>query len=595
MVTTANLIRSVEKFYKLALRSYALVKGAAPDDPYSQYDDYDPEGEGGLYDDLLDAARYINSSDLREELLLIAEVYKKALEINNGYQTVINGIYKFKNTNSSELDDEDNPTIEDVLNKCVNDLQSRVGAGYPGDSPEAIAILQKTTRDFVKGYVVEDTSEEELKRAEERDLQDQKQELEELDSPETGEAVVDMTGGVGGDRGSKSYNPGIHTIDGDRTKNWIYHYELELNSYKNQAQSETDPETKKRIETLMNTISSLIKAYQELQLSYTKDQNEGTQNAQLQAKKNISILKQQRAKDRLSIRNRSLEMDLNGLQAKRNAVQDPQQQLIIKQKIESIDKSLNYVGVRKENLLRKKFLKRLEQGYKGSLNPETGKIDFSKDEKEIQAAGTNSISREEYYNNRLRQQKKQIITDDVGKGTKKRNVYDWANMELESLEVHLKQRLATEKSTVKQKVVDKLNAAEKTVLKPYLDDVAKAQNKKDRTALLAAVKILHQKIKEFTKVMPEVIQYVLSVRASKFFYNYKDSVKLLINAGKSSKELTESEKFFVQGLIEEGNKLSKYYANLEIKTKHKTLSTHYGPIAEVIDRINNKLIKDLLS
>lgn len=399
MATLDNLLQSIDKFYKVAIRSYVLIKNGAPEDRYSKYEDYeDLKDNSDLYEELSNIARSVSSSDLSEELLLIAEIYKKSLDINNGYNTVMKGIFNFKNRNSSELDDEDNPNIENILNKCINDLNNRMGTNYSGDSPQAIALLQKAHNEFVSGSTMDEVSEEELKRAEERDIQDQKREIEESDYPEEGKSVIDMTGGIGGERSDKSRKPGIHVIDGDTTKNWIYHYELEKSSYQKQLEDEPDPEIKNRIKTLIKTIESTINNYNYLQSLLGENQNEETSAKRLEIEKEISNLRKEMRKNKLSIRNRTLEIDLVQIHNKLNhPIKDDHQKYILKQKADYFDSLLKLdVGKRKENKLRKKFIKLLDKGYKGSLNPETGEIDFSKEEKAIAEAKAGITPRKKY-------------------------------------------------------------------------------------------------------------------------------------------------------------------------------------------------------
>src|SRR3546814_153383 len=62
------------------------------------------------------------------------------------------------------------------------------------------------------------------------------------------------------------------------------------------------------------------------------------------------------------------------------------------------------------------------------------------------------------------------------------NTYDFTTITLPGLLVHLNQGLATQRKVLKDKITDKLIKAKQDpkILKPFLDNVAKAATKKDK-------------------------------------------------------------------------------------------------------------------
>lgn len=173
-------------------------------------------------------------------------------------------------------------------------------------------------------------------------------------------------------------------------------------------------------------------------------------------------------------------------------------------------------------------------------------------------------------------------------GRTKRNQYDFEVIKLDGLVLHLTQRLASQRSSLKQKISTQLEKARKdpNILKPYLDDIAVATNSGNRSDLLQAVKNLREREEEFQKAQPEIIAYLANVRAAKFFYKFRDDVKK-ISTFIESTPLSSHQTQLIDYAINEGIQLISYYKNLQIKRidQENPLVTNYGAPIEIIERI----------
>ena len=88
----------------------------------------------------------------------------------------------------------------------------------------------------------------------------------------------------------------------------------------------------------------------------------------------------------------------------------------------------------------------------------------------------------------------------------------------EGMVIELGQKIATQKIVVKQKITDKLKAAEHTVFQPYLDAVAEAKTNGDPKMIIVAAKELQKAVNAFAEADPTVVKFVDD---AKTFYDFK--------------------------------------------------------------------------
>jgi hypothetical protein len=143
-------------------------------------------------------------------------------------------------------------------------------------------------------------------------------------------------------------------------------------------------------------------------------------------------------------------------------------------------------------------------------------------------------------------------------------VKDWMSMKLEfdALIEHMTQRLATSRVVAKQAVTHVLVDGKKkhNELKPFVDAIADAANKKDRTALAKAVQELNAKAQELSKKTKEVNSYVWNVRYSKLFQALRNDYNNISDWMKKP-ELDATQMDTVQNVIKRSEKLINLYEN----------------------------------
>ena len=91
-----TLIKKIDDFYKLALEAVNFVKSgqqgfSMPDDPEEDDTARQPDNSpdsNDEYAELIRAAQNVSDPSLSSELQLVAEMYKKALELGGGYNSI---------------------------------------------------------------------------------------------------------------------------------------------------------------------------------------------------------------------------------------------------------------------------------------------------------------------------------------------------------------------------------------------------------------------------------------------------------------------------------------------------------------------------
>jgi len=166
MVHLENLIKKIDDYDRLG-NAFSLLKRMAAPSTYTMPDDEeDPEevnsGEDyGLYSKIINTANQFGNRDIAEELLLIAELYKKALQMNGGYNLVNRALSTTLSNMDSLIDDgtvgeDELEAAEDLLNEVSKDLRQRGKASISSmDEPTAMKEL-KAVRDAFNQQAVYD-------------------------------------------------------------------------------------------------------------------------------------------------------------------------------------------------------------------------------------------------------------------------------------------------------------------------------------------------------------------------------------------------------------------------------------------------------
>lgn len=486
----SQLLQSIDYFYKKAMQSYRLVSLGAPPDysgGWSSPDDPE-EDETGLYGEIVDTARSLEDENLSDPLLLIAEMYKKALEIDNGYNFINKGISSFITIQLDNERDLEQQRVLDLLNKVSKDLRDRASASgaYGGDSVQALQELKEVERRFNASEPAE-VSTDELIGTDTTELEPEADkptkpgdEEEPSEAPEKGfeegEVQVDLTGGAR----NKEQNRGIGIQDKKQPKAWVESYKNEISRYQAELQDEKDPSITQQKTKIIGIMGQLIDLYEDQDNEIQKYRDEKVQATLETIEASISDLKKQVRDTKLSIRNKSLTDGLGTLEQHKAKAKTDREKFLLDQKIQLYKNMLSgEIGRRQETQLRKRFIKELEQGRTGTLNKETGKIDFSVILKKIEDAAKGKRTRKEY------------------------NVKEWENQlallksgTFKGMILEFSKKILNHKASVKKDVVTDalklVQAARYSELKPYIDAANAAKKSKDKSAIDAAAAALNE-------------------------------------------------------------------------------------------------------
>src|ERR1700722_13058126 len=149
-----------------------------------------------LYQQLVDASKEILNPDVAYTIQILAEMYKKALEINGGFNVVYRTIQGI--TDDLDPEEPEQLAVENLLNRIG--LSIRAKAANP-DKDNDLRILQQTAADAKRNL-----AHQEINRFDESDPDgDEEQEMSAYEAALTGyqEAEAEKEEGFGGEEKAK--------------------------------------------------------------------------------------------------------------------------------------------------------------------------------------------------------------------------------------------------------------------------------------------------------------------------------------------------------------------------------------------------------
>jgi hypothetical protein len=162
MTHLPSLIKKIDVFCRLAEAMESLKRVAAPttwtmpDDPDEMEEPEVGGGEAegpGLYAKIMGTAKEFANADVADEIALIGELYKRAIEMNGGYN-LVNRMLTTALSNMDSLIDEGTTSedeveaAEEILNEVSRDLRQRAKTSLSTQMDEPSAMKQlKAVRD----------------------------------------------------------------------------------------------------------------------------------------------------------------------------------------------------------------------------------------------------------------------------------------------------------------------------------------------------------------------------------------------------------------------------------------------------------------
>lgn len=532
MIDLSSLIKKINSFYKDASKSYLEALGqpgySMPDDPEEEDDVGGEVGDIGLYPKIENAARQISNPDVLDEVLLIGELYKKALTIGGGFNLVNKAVSNLVNMLDDE-DDDEQMAVEDLMNEISKDLRARAKFTPEGDSDQAIKALQNVKNELNARLISEDLEGDEPTAYEAGLSQYQ----------EGAEGVFDPTGGVSQEVG-KTKGRG-YRIESRSYKDWVQSYENERQRYLHELE---DPKIKlsrtadhmKELVNLLEQMIVLTKAANQLEAEVQAAPTPENQEKLDKIKQNIKEYQTRRSTLKKSLRNFELAKKEEQLNIERGSARTPQEQELAQEKIELINlMKSRFTNKGEESKWRRILINSMSEGR--SISPQTKAALKQK----IQEAAALKKSPKEQDVERGAYQAKMRKTIEKEKEDGKRNQYDFANMQLANFIEHLTVAILAKRKTFKDALLKSISKAKTTEapIKELLDRVARAAtNKRD---IGPALKDLRTAIREIPSIKRELLIFLTSIAISKMFYDFRNelqeiNVSLGYPADKSQRE-----------------------------------------------------------
>lgn len=591
-----NLIKKIDDFARLASALESLKRIAAgPDDAefdeaepdYSQYNDPryqkvtnedDEEGSGetsgpGLYSNIINIAASINKTneDAANELVLIATLYKKALELNGGYSYVkellkkaFGAITDFVGEDGTDEETGDNPIIDDaenILNAVSADLTERMKTS-PGqmDSMQAEKELKVAKKAF---------------------------NAEEAGAMMTAQKSVFEKGKPGAETG--------HNIGPMGPAETPQQYALEIKRLKDGLDNDRSislnvaPSEKSINQNIRNNMQSLIDVLVQLikqlplvleleaKVKESPDDAE-TKETFIKAAETLSTLRGQRRDLKQAINKYLMTKDLEGLESQYVRARDPKQKAWIEDQIrlQRVRMSSDYnkkqeIKARRALIAATGTLDENENFI--SLNPPPEMIQRLQDA--ITAGAAQKVSKVKYDEIQSRERAKQH--GQIGEFQARRkgrrgggsprarlHQYDIGAASFHGLVDKLGEKINTA-THVSRLAVTQINekgrAKTHNELKPYVDALSKAIQKKNNPAKYEAIKKLKEQLVDWSSKEPAIKALEKNVRLLPYFKKYESELDLISKWKKPDEpwNLDEAQRSYIKSVLESWDKLINIY------------------------------------
>jgi hypothetical protein len=575
MTYLPSLIKKIDNFYSLAASLERLNRFAAPpqawtmpdDEEYEEEDQPDGlEGEDtGLYskvmgtaDDLSNEKNSYKYEDIANEIRLIAELYKKALQINGGFAQVQNYI-KRTMANIDMLIDESEGSVGDDVRDMSDDIIEEMSSDLRRRA-KAIPITQQTDESKAKKEL--EAVKDRFNREEAREEMESQKSVYEKGKPgaETGHVIV------------------------KKTAETPQKYAREIARLKESFQTETDPANRQNIEALARTLIQLIeqmKTVKKLEgdVKITPDDPSVVESFK-QATVKLDELRRQRFVLRRNINNLLLKDDKKKMIEQQQASRNPEQRKWLQQKIELLDLRLDDKLLRKRDEIkaRKALINSMgvidDHGDFQSLKiPENERMALDRG---VMLGRDRTLSKDKYDRiQTVERAKSHGKIGDVSERTKGRagggrkyeriNQYDVGRATFSGLVDKLSEKINTSAHVARLNVTQEIGADKKNIhnaLKPYVDALSKAIQKKNTKAKYEAIKVLKQQMTAWAARAPAIRALEKNVRLLPHFNKLKGELEN-ISGWKSPEggwQLSPDQKSYIASVMNGAERLIEMYA-----------------------------------
>jgi hypothetical protein len=610
MTFLPSIFKRIDDFCKIA-EFYDLISMAAPDD-------------NALYTELVSASRQVVNPEVSYTLEILADMYRKALDINGGF----NVLYKTIEGIVQDLDPEEDESeqVEDLLNKIGSSI--RVRARQP-DSQQAMRELQKAASEAKRRLaeqvpdVPEDEEREDQTSAYEAALMGDYETPEKMFEEEGGVAKFDPTAGMKPEDAGQGKGRGYSVGKKYTYKDWAEIYAREKEKYNHDLNgadnmvtravrtARTNDNVRANLESLIGVLDQLEKLTKEaLQIEHkllleTEIPHPQEEKRIAEISRQLRVLEHQRGALKRRLSSYYKEAGLENLQKQEAAATDLRMKRVLQQKIKLQELRLSgSKGYGKESVERQKLIDSL------TADPNLSDEEVRKQEANIQQAAqfTNKMTRA-MFDRKLTEKKMQeagrgIVpmrdpTGGRGGGQAKywKSLYQ-VDYDKATYPVLLKRFRDLNNTIVSdaKKYVVRPNEYGDPALIPYVEALSAAIKKKDNAAKFTAINNLKQAIRQTLVAGPSLRGYLWAIRLAphfkaieEFLYNIKNK-----QDEQGAWKLNEAERATLRQAVSQLTRMSEIYTKYFPKKAGRYGRSHYLTSVEFYPKLIEYIQKNIL-
>ena len=598
MTYLPSLIKKIDEFYGLATALTHLKKKAAPpttwtmpDDPEEEMGEALPGDEGvGLYLEIKGAADKLSNErndfkyeDIANELTLIAELYKKAIQIHGGYRTMQEYIKRAMANIDMMIDESDGfigedvrEISDDILEDVSGDLRARAKSSVINqmDEPTALAELRTIKNQFNSEEARQEMAQQKSVYEKGKPGAETGHGISARPVPKTPEKYAQEIARLEGDKSPDS-------IELVRIINQIVAQMASVQELKDKLAVAPDEATEKELGEAQTQLDLLRKARQvlkrKLNENFLSREKSDLQHALSTAKPAYRAW----LEEKINLLNLRLDPKLVGKREKIQKTED------LISSMGQLDPHGDFIplGTPEQHQARRDAIAAAKQPVQkevydavqskerakehGKLTPQELEIMRKLDN----ALNTGKITKQQYDAlrwealSKARGRVADIIPREKGRrggGTKGApiNAFDHELATFTGLVQKFSDKVNTAANTARQNVTQEVTSAGKVhnALKPYVELLSKAIQKKDNKAKYEAVRALKQAIVEWSSREPALKILEKSARLLPYFNKYKEDLKK-IGDWKTGEDwnLNDAQKTFIALVIRDAKRLSGIY------------------------------------
>ena len=307
MTYLPSLIKKIDEFCRWSEYNSTIKRVAAPpawDDPNFGMEGGETSNEDAAsvpyFDELMNAARQVDDPGLSQEVQVLAELYRYALQMGGGYASIARAIDNLKNMYGDSSDSD----IEDILNGMIKELAKAaggIGALSGKDNPGFVQRLIQLKQDIEsrnregRSEAIEAYNEEISGKGQGAQTEESEEDLEQAGlTKEDAEIINPAALGLDNKEDPKT-NKGWHTTGSGRAyKNWKEYYENEKLAYEADLAGEDDPNNRKTIQQLIDLLPIIsAKTAEALDLSNKLRSDIANPEAEAKARAELTAMREE--------------------------------------------------------------------------------------------------------------------------------------------------------------------------------------------------------------------------------------------------------------------------------------------------------------